>query len=301
MNITVIAPRAPRAISKRLTHLTVGIAALAWSLSAIAQVNPFERGPAPTEAALEAAAGPFAVASTTSPSPTGFRAGTVYYPSAANQGSFGLVVLAPGFTATQTYYKWLATRAASHGFVVINMDTTTVLDQPESRGKQMMKALQQVVTLSKTASTPYFGKVDGTRLAVMGHSMGGGGTLAAARDNPTLKAAVPLTPWHTTKDFTGVKVPTMIVACETDVIAPNDTHSEKFYASFPVTLKRSYLEIAGADHLCPTSLANAEKQTIITKMTVSWLKRFVDNDTRYVPFTTSVDDTIVKQYVTGGF
>lgn len=257
------------------TRLTLGAGALLLALSAHAVQN----GPAPTEATLSATAGSFAIANAKVATPSGYGAGTVYYPTAA--GTYGLVVLAPGFTATQTYYAWLAQRVASHGFVVVNINTKTVLDQPESRGTQMAAALKQVVALNTTAGTPFAGKVDTSRQAVMGHSMGGGGTLAAARDNPALKAAVPLTPWHTTKNFSGVKVPTLIVGCEKDAIAPNDSHSDKFFASLPVSTKRGYVEIAGADHFCPTNLAKAETQTLVARNAIAWLKLFLDGDNRY--------------------
>lgn len=49
-------------------------------------------------------------------------------------------------------------------------------------------------------------RVDSTRLAVAGHSMGGGGALIAAQNNPTLKAALPLTPWNLSSSFTQVRV-----------------------------------------------------------------------------------------------
>ena len=259
-------------------HLTLAASATVLALSSFC-AHAVENGPAPTEDTLNAAAGSYAVANAKVATPSGYGAGTVYYPTAA--GSYGLIVMAPGFTATQVYYTWLAQRVASHGFVVVNINTKTVLDQPEARGTQMAAALKQVVALSKTAGSPFVGKVDATRQAVMGHSMGGGGTLAAARDNPSLKAAVPLTPWHTTKDFSGLKVPTLVVACEKDTIAPNASHSNKFYSSLKVSLNRGKVELAGADHFCPTSLANADTKNNVARNAIAWLKLFVDSDTRY--------------------
>jgi dienelactone hydrolase len=260
-------------------NLATSATLLALASLAPLQAHAVQNGPAPTEDLLNAAAGSYAVANAKVATPSGYGAGTVYYPTAA--GTYGLVVLAPGFTATQVYYTWLAQRVASHGFVVVNINTKTVLDQPESRATQMAAALKQVVALNGTAGTPFAGKVDVSRQAVMGHSMGGGGTLAAARDNPTLKAAVPLTPWHTTKDFSGIKVPTLIVACEKDAIAPNASHSNKFYSSLKVSLSRAKVEIAGADHFCPTSLAGAATQNIVARNAIAWLKLFLDGDTRY--------------------
>jgi dienelactone hydrolase len=241
-------------------------------------------GPDPTVRSLEAAAGPYAVTSTVVTSPSGYGAGAVYYPTLRTEGQFGVVVLAPGFLAIQNYYKWLAERLASHGFVVVTVNFNSVFDQPDLRGTQMVKALQQVVALSKTKTTPYYGVIDVNRQAVMGHSMGGGGTLAAARDNPSLKAAVALAPWHTTKDWSTIQVPTLIISDEKDTIATNSVHSNPFYASFNAALPSAKIELVGASHLCGIQASAEDCKTSLAKYSVAWLKRFVDGDTRYTPF-----------------
>jgi dienelactone hydrolase len=241
-------------------------------------------GPDPTVAKLEAAAGPYAVGRSTVGSPSGYGAGTVFYPTVRTEGQFGVVVLAPGFLAVQGYYRWLAERVASHGFVVVTVNFNSIFDQPDPRGTQMAKALQQVVGLSKTMTTPYYGVVDANRQAAMGHSMGGGGTLATVRDNSSLKAAVALAPWHTTKDWSTLQVPTLIISDEKDSIATNSEHSNVFYASFAASLPSAKIELAGADHLCGIQISAEKCKTSLAKYSVAWLKRFVDGDTRYTPF-----------------
>ncbi|MBC7699709.1 alpha/beta hydrolase [Aquabacterium sp.] len=244
-------------------------------------------GPNPTVASLEAAAGPYAVSNAAVAAPSGYGAGTVFYPNVRTEGQFGVVVLAPGFLAVQGYYKWLAERVASHGFVVVTVNFNSTFDQPDARGTQMSKALQQVVSLSQTMTTPYHGVVDTSRQAVMGHSMGGGGTLASARDNPSLKAAVALAPWHTTKDWSTIQVPTLIISDEKDFIATNSEHSNPFYASFNAALPSAKIELLGADHLCGIQISAEKCRTALAKYSVAWLKRFVDGDTRYTPFLKS--------------
>ncbi|HEY0820382.1 MAG TPA: dienelactone hydrolase family protein, partial [Rhizobacter sp.] len=168
-------------------------------LSSFTAHAQYAKGPDPTVSALEASRGPFAIRSTTisRTSASGFGGGTIYYPTAA--GTYGAIAVSPGFTAYQSSIRWIGERLASHGFVVITIDTITTSDQPDSRGRQLKAALDRVVSLSRSSSSVIYNKVDSTRLGVAGHSMGGGGTLAAARDNPGYKAAVPIAPWHTTK------------------------------------------------------------------------------------------------------
>lgn len=245
--------------------------------------NPYAKGPDPPTALLEASAGPFTVSRTTisRTAASGYGGGTIYHPTGV-AGPFGAVAIAPGYTASQSSMSWWGERLASHGFVAVTIDTNTTSDQPSSRATQLMAALRQLVTYSNTSSHPIYRKVDPNRLAVMGHSMGGGGTLIAARDNPTLKAAVPLTPWNTSTNFSGVQVPTLVVACEADSVASVSSHASPFYNSIPSSTKKAYLELDNASHFCP--ITGNSYTRILGKYGVAWLKRFVDNDTRYSPF-----------------
>jgi dienelactone hydrolase len=245
--------------------------------------NPYEKGPAPTKAMLEASTGPFTYTTTTvsSTQASGYRQGTIYHPTNV-AGPFAAVAVVPGYTAYQSSINWWGPRLASHGFVVITIDTNSTGDQPSSRSSQQMAALRQLVTFSNTSSHPIYRKVDPNRLGVMGWSMGGGGSLISARDNPTLKAAIPFAPWNSSTNFSTVRVPTLIIACESDSIAPVNSHASPFYNSIPSTTKKAYLEINNASHSCANSGNN--NPGLIGKYGVSWMKRFMDNDTRYSPY-----------------
>jgi predicted dienelactone hydrolase len=262
----------------RLVALIVALAmtgvGLVGGAPAQAQSNPYERGPAPTTASIEAVRGPFATAQTTAPRGGGFGGGTIYYPTDTSQGTFGAVAISPGFTESQSAIAWLGPRLASQGFVVITIDTNGALDFPDSRADQLQAALNYLVNTSSVAN-----RIDRNRLAVAGHSMGGGGSIEAGRDNPALQAVVAFQPWHSTTNWGGVQVPTMIQGAENDSIAPVGSHSEPFYQSIPAASEKAYLEINNANHLVSTS-ANVPT----AKYTIAWLKRFVDDDTRYDQF-----------------
>lgn len=248
-----------------------------------AQAGGYERGPAPTAASLNAA-GPYEVSAfkITRAQAKGLNYGgaTVHYPKASGQ-TFGVVAMMPGFLAFQAVYDTLVKRVASHGFVVINLDSVGSADQPDARATQLASGLQHVLALAKAGQVPYASVTDVTRRAAMGNSMGGGAVLSAAVRDGSLKAAVALQPWHTTKDFGSDQVPTLIVACEKDAIAPNKTHSDLFYASLDQALPRAEIEVKGAGHLCATFLASQAQLSIAGKASVAWLKRFLDDDMRY--------------------
>ena len=264
------------AVRLLLTAVLASAALVAQPGSSSAAENPYERGPEPTAASIEAARGPFATASTTvsdlaSP---GFGGGTIYYPTSTTEGTFGGVAISPGYTAAQSSIAWLGPRLASQGFVAITIDTNSRYDQPASRGDQLLAALDYLTQTSSVRS-----RVDGSRLAVMGHSMGGGGTLEAAKDRPSLQATVGLTPWNADKTWPEVSTPSLIIGAENDSIAPVGSHAEPFYASVPATTPKAYAELDGASHFAPNT-----SNTPIARNSIAWLKRFVDDDTRYQQF-----------------
>ncbi|MFI0352982.1 alpha/beta hydrolase family protein [Actinomadura sp. 9N407] len=251
-------------------------AAPAAPATARVAANPYERGPAPTESSIEAARGPYSTSQTSvsSLSVTGFGGGTIYYPTSTSDGTFGAIAVAPGFTAAQSSMSWYGPRLASQGFVVFTIDTNSRYDQPSSRADQLGAALDYLTQRSSVRT-----RIDATRLGAMGHSMGGGGTIELAQDRPALQAAIPLTPWHLTKNWSRVQVPTMVIGAENDSVASVGSHSEPFYNSIPASSEKAYLELDGASHFAPNT-----SNTTIAKYSISWLKRFIDNDTRYEQF-----------------
>nr|WP_210770492.1 dienelactone hydrolase family protein [Qaidamihabitans albus] len=264
------------------------IGGAAGAPAAVAQENPYERGPDPTERSIEASRGSFSVAQTSvSGFVSGFGGGTIYYPTTTSEGTFGAVAIAPGYTASQSTMSWYGPRLASQGFVVFTIDTNSRFDQPSSRGDQLLAALDYLVQRSSVRD-----RIDPSRLGVMGHSMGGGGALEAASDRPSLQAAIPLTAWNMDKTWSEVQVPTFIIGAENDSVASVRSHSEPFYESLPRSLDKAYMELDGASHFAPNT-----SNTTIAKYSISWLKRFIDNDTRYEQFLCPApDDRTISEY-----
>lgn len=268
-----------------VTGLLLAGSAVVGMPVAHADDNPYERGPDPTVSSIEGRRGSFAVSdvSVSRLAVTGFGGGTIYYPTSTAEGTFGAVAVAPGYTATQSSMAWLGPRLASQGFVVFTIDTNTTADQPSSRGDQLLRALDYLTTRSVVS-----GRIDASRLAVMGHSMGGGGALEAAKDRPSLQAAIPLTPWNLDKTWPEVSTPTFIVGAQNDSIASVTTHAEPFYQSLPSSNDKAYLELRGASHFAPNT-----DNTTIAKYSISWLKRFVDEDVRYDQFLCPAPSTSI--------
>jgi dienelactone hydrolase len=259
-------------------HQIARTALLAASLiAATTAASAVEIGPEPTKSALERN-GPFTVRNfTISGLGNGHGGGTVYYPTNAPD-KVGVISIVPGFVSYQSSIRWWGPRLASHGFVVVTIDTLTTVDQPASRSTQQLKALDQVVALGSSSRSPLYNKIDGNRTGVMGWSMGGGGSLISSRNRPSIKAAAPQAPWASLTSFSGNTVPTLIFACQLDVVAPTAQHAKPFYNEMRYNAKQ-YLEKTAGDHFCFNS-ANATASL----KGIAWMKRFLDEDTRYTGF-----------------
>ena len=283
-----------------LAKLTFSASALLLSLNATAS-NPepqpttppaddpcasgcnYQRGQDPTVASLEASGGPYSVStiSVSKYSASGFGGGTIHYPNGTS-GSMGAIAVIPGYVSYESSIKWWGPRLASHGFVVITIDTNSIYDQPNSRADQLSAALDHLINASKSSSHALAGKVDANRLGAIGWSMGGGGTLKLSTER-TLKAAIPQAPWYSgSNDFDEITTPTLILACEDDTIAPVGTHASPFYNAIPASTPKAFLEIRGGSHYCANS--GYEDEDILGKYGVAWMKRFIDEDTRYSQF-----------------
>ncbi len=259
----------------------------------------YERGPDPTTSALEADRGPYSVGTiNVSRYVSGFGGGTIHYPTNTS-GSMGLIAVVPGFVSYESSIKWWGPRLASHGFVVITIDTNSGYDQPDSRAEQLEAALNYTVSKSNDSGSAIHGMVDASRRGVIGWSMGGGGTLKLASDDHTIKAIIPQAPYYSGfNDFDEITTPTFIIACESDTIAPVGSHASPFYYDVPNSTAKAFLEINNGSHYCANS-GNSDED-LLGKLGVAWMKRYIDEDTRYDQFLCDgpdyEDDRSVSDY-----
>lgn len=258
---------------RRLAAATVATVALLPA--AVASANPYAKGPVPTNTSV-VKAGPYAYTSTKLPAGTssGFQSGTLWVPKGAPGETFGGIAVVPGFTESESAIAWTGPRLASHGFVVVTLNTRNTLDQPAPRALQLLGALSWL-----TESSPAKSVVDPARLAVAGHSMGGGGTLEAALRKPDLKALIAFTPWTNGTGYGSITSPTLIIAADFDVIAPVSAYASPLYNRIPLTTKKAYVQLRNADHFVTNKATNAVAST-----TLAWAKRWIDDDTRYSKF-----------------
>lgn len=157
------------------------------------------------------------------------------------------------------------------------------------RADALMAAVEVIRGENTRMGSTLRGKIAINRMAVMGHSMGGGGTLLAANaHSDQLKAAIPLTPWLPDADFSNVAVPTLLIAGQSDSIASVAEHAWPHFETLPHSIPRIYLEIRDGNHFIANSTVDNERMNpnidvhdLVGSMSVAWLKLFLDGDERY--------------------
>ncbi|MET9489711.1 hypothetical protein [Nocardia sp. NPDC006630] len=171
-------------------------AAIALSCAAISVVAPAQAAPdyqpgGPVEATYHAAG----------PHPVAKRAGTdccsstgdawdIWYP--ADLGASGtrhpVITWGDGTWAHPREYDFLLSHLASWGFVVIAPDLTNT-----GSGTQMLDGVNFLTQQNSDPNSEFYGKIDTSAVATMGHSQGGLGALnAAAHSNGLVKTTVTL-------------------------------------------------------------------------------------------------------------
>ena len=105
---------------------------------------------------------------------------TVYRPANWRAGErYPVITWGNGTCAQPEGYGALLRYVASHGFIVVAPNSRYV---GNGSPPPMRRALDFMFAANQDASSPYFGKVDTSRVGAMGHSQGGMATAQAAGD-----------------------------------------------------------------------------------------------------------------------
>ncbi len=212
-----------------------------------------------------------------------FGAATIYYPLAA-PGPVGGVAIAPGFTEEQRHISWWGPRLASHGYAVLVLDTNDRRERPDARANALIAGVALLRAESRRQGSPIFGRVDAAKMAIMGHSMGGGGALLAANEHSDeIRAAIPFTPWEPESDLAGITAPTLVLAGAADRVAEVEEHAWRHFNLISESTPKVYLEIAGGDHYIADTTRGTDLATV-GRYALAWLKLYVDRDERYRGF-----------------
>lgn len=226
-----------------------------------------------------------------------YGSAVVYYPTDA-QPPFAATVFSPGFTATkEDYENFLGPLMASHGLVILLTSPTSTSDQPPARADDLEDAMKQIAAENTREGSPLKGKLAPERIAITGQSMGGGGTcIAANRLGNKIRAAMPFEPWEPGMTFPKIQAPTMIIAAQSDTIAGVAQNALPFYMSIPDSVKKYYVEFAGASHYLTTG-DEGTNYDVQSKYIIAFYKVYLEDDMRYLDVLNAPMDKELSKYM----
>jgi hypothetical protein len=119
--------------------------------------------------------GPFATTIVQSTGPA--RSGWIGRPTTLGENGLKhpIFIWGPGAGAGPSNYEWLLRRLASHGFVVYSEVSTNT-------GSEMKAAIDWIIAENSRSTSPYYQKLDITKIAAGGHSRGSISTFGVASD-----------------------------------------------------------------------------------------------------------------------
>jgi hypothetical protein len=243
--------------------------------------NHWIRGEDPSDDLTGARPGPYKIEAYSD----GYRNGPAYADSTINyptdaEPPFALVVVVPGFVSPQSSIASWGPFLASHGIVTMTIGTNLPTDAPGARKDALIDAMKSLQEENMRSGSPLMGKLDTTYTATMGWSMGGGGTLLVANEDPKLKATISLCGWNPGYPYTKIMSPALMFASLGDPLAGGQ--SQGFYRSIPESTPKMLIEMGAADHF----LANNPNSTsgTVGRYGLAWLKVFLEGDERYRKF-----------------
>ncbi len=200
----------------------------------------------------------------------------------------GATTLTGGYTNTYPDMEWLAKHVVSHGYIVFAMTPNNTLGTNPSWTSAHKSGISQLKKENtRRASTfspnPIQGKVDTTKLQIMGFSKGGGGTLLASNDlGSGVKTTQALAPYM---DFTyslrSVKAKTACYTGTADTIAfPGNVVD--MYNSLPDAVDRTlgyFQSMSHTDWMTGSSANTYGKRA--QKYVVAFMKYHMDGNSSY--------------------
>lgn len=210
----------------------------------------------------------------------------VYYPTAP--GRSPVIVFSHGFTGMPEDYIPLFRHWVQAGFVVIapqhpntcrtcaRQDLLDLLQQPGDDSA----VLTAVLALGEKAGDPLRGRLDGTRVAAAGHSLGGMtvvGLLGRSRD-PRLKAGIVLA--GSARDvgtaFTGPPASVLFIHGGWDWVVPIESGRSAYEA---VPWGKAFITLPEADHVDPYLYPTDRHFDVVADTTTDFLRWALDGDT----------------------
>jgi hypothetical protein len=189
---------------------------------------------------------------------------TLFRPKTLAEGkTYPVITWGNGTCAQPLLYSELLEHIASHGFIVVATNSTSV-----GSGMEMQRGLDFVIAENEKTGSPLFGKINAELLGASGHSQGSMATVSvggAAR----IKVTVPIEGAQAAA-ARELKGPVFLIAGEIDTLVTPASVESAFDA---ITVPAVYGLSMGLDHLMPGRMPGP-----ILKAVVGWFATHLLND-----------------------
>lgn len=226
--------------------------------------------------------------------PTGTNAGyqsiIIYYPSNLTTSLLPATTLSGGYTNTKESMSWLGQLLASHGIVTaVYTPTNTNTTDATVWSNGHKAAYQTLINESNKTGVPIAGRIDSTRIGLMGYSMGGAGTILASNAlGSKIKAIVTFCAYNPTTPTNGV--PSLFITGNNDTVASPASVLAAFN-NLKTSQPKAFAKFAPLSHL---DIPNGGRNhAILSRYTVAWAQVFLANNPAYSTYLNG--DELKKQ------
>jgi len=223
--------------------------------------------------------GPMAVKSYTEGlSDSSYSSSIIFYPDDGSTVKFPATTLSGGYSNTKEQMIWLAQHLASHGFIVsIFTPTNTNSTDPRIWATGHSGSINKLKTESLRQGSPILGRVDETRLGIMGFSMGGAGTIVALNSLGTaVRAAVPICAYR--PGVVSADVASLFVTGTADAVASPAAIQQ----SFAQSLVRAPLGLVNFDGLGHQNITNPSSfRRQLSRYLTAWYQVYLAGNKAY--------------------
>jgi dienelactone hydrolase len=182
----------------------------------------------------------------------------IFYPATTNgsnataaSGQFPIIVFGHGFSMAYDAFSNIWESLVPQGYIVamVNTETGTSVSHADF-GLDLAFVGNAMLAESSNTASPINASIL-NKVALSGHSMGGGCTFLAAANNPNIDAIFTLGAAETTPSSTdaaaNITVPTLVIAATNDCVAPTAEHQTPMYNQTAASCKY-YVDVAEATH-----------------------------------------------------
>ncbi|MGB1220633.1 MAG: hypothetical protein ACPG43_03790, partial [Alcanivoracaceae bacterium] len=206
-------------------------------------------------------------------SSSGYQSARLSYPCDTESTNLPATTLTGGFTNTKEQMYWLADHLSSHGYAVITMTPNNILGAPPVWKTAHLSGLSELADENARHGSPLYQRIDTDNLAIMGFSMGGGGTLLAAGElGSGYATAIALAPWlgNYAPDYLSIREPVLVLGSENDTLAYASTVGS-YFESLPSDITRAIAIYRGTDHFDWYGDGDAARKTKFKILVTAWL------------------------------